>query len=289
MRRRRGSELAVGILVLSAAALVLWGYFWLTGQPLGHKGYTLVARLSDAAGLERGDRVRLAGVEVGNVRGIRLGPGAVWVELSVDAGVHLPEDSRAALRSDGVFGARHIELIPGSMPTLVRSGDTLAAVTRPTLPETIEAVGDRVNDILERASAALSPASVEALQSGAVSLARALDELAALNASLRKTADAFGRGFSEARLDGTAAGFEATARNLATASSDVRASAGSLASILAKIDAGEGSLGRAVNDPSLYDALLATTESLNAAARNTSSLVEDIRARPGRYVKIGLF
>lgn len=289
MRRRRGSEIAAGLLVLVAAALVLWGYFWLTGQPLGHQGYPLVVRLDDAGGLERGDRIRLAGVEVGNVRRIGLDSGGVWAEIRVDAEVRLPADSRAALRADGMFGDRHIELIPGRATVSLHGGDTLAAAQLPTLSQTIEVIGDRAQEVLTRAGEVLSPTSVEALQNSALSLSRALDELARLNASLRKTAEGFGRGFNEPRLDRTAVGLETTAEELAAASAEVRESAASLASILAKVDRGEGALGRAVNDPRLYDALLAATENIGAAAQNASSLVQDIQTRPGRYLKIALF
>lgn len=289
MRRRRGSEIAVGILALATAVLVLWGYFWLTGQPLGHQGYPVLVRLHDAAGLERGDRVRLAGVEVGNVRRVRLDAGSILAELRVDADVRLPSDSRAVLRSGGVFGDRHIELVPGRAATLLRGGDTLSGANMRTLSETIETVGARADEFLARASAVLSPPSVEALQNGALSLARALDELAVLNASLRKTAEGLGRGLNEGRVDRTAAGFEATARDLAAASADLRASTTSLASILGKIDRGHGSLGRAVNDPALYDALLQAAESFNAVAQRASSLVQDVRTHPDRYVKVSVF
>src|SRR4051812_31925743 len=77
MRRRRGSGVATGALVLVAGVVATWGYFWLTAQPLGQGSYPLMVQLADAGGLQRGDRVRLAGVQVGTVRKVGLQDGAV--------------------------------------------------------------------------------------------------------------------------------------------------------------------------------------------------------------------
>ncbi|MFL5402797.1 MAG: MlaD family protein, partial [Gemmatimonadales bacterium] len=107
MRRRKGSELATGILVLVATVVAVWGYFWLTAQPLGQGGYPLVVHLTDAGGLKRGDRVRLAGVEVGTVRAIGLRDGSVLVQITVDQELSLPRDSRVSLQSSGAFGGRY--------------------------------------------------------------------------------------------------------------------------------------------------------------------------------------
>jgi ABC-type transporter Mla subunit MlaD len=60
--RRQKFELWIGLLVIVSAVLLTWGYFWLTGQPLGERGYTVYVVLPNAQGLERGDRVQLSGV-----------------------------------------------------------------------------------------------------------------------------------------------------------------------------------------------------------------------------------
>src|SRR4051812_29400113 len=136
MRRRRGSAVATGALVLAAAVVAMWGYYWLTAQPLGQGNYPLVVQLSDAGGLQRGDRVRLAGVQVGTVRDVGLRHGAVLAEIAVDRDLTLPRDSRASLQSSGAFGGRYVSLEPGTSTATLRRGDTLAALKTPTLAET---------------------------------------------------------------------------------------------------------------------------------------------------------
>src|SRR6185312_7770246 len=125
MRRRKGSELATGALVLAAGVVAVWGYFWLTAQPLGRGGYHLVVQLADAGGLQRGDRVRLAGVQVGTVRQIGLRNGGVLAEITVDRELSLPRDSHASLQASGAFGGRYLALQPGKSAAMLARGDTL--------------------------------------------------------------------------------------------------------------------------------------------------------------------
>ncbi|HEV8456358.1 MAG TPA: MlaD family protein [Gemmatimonadales bacterium] len=289
MRRRKGSELATGALVLVAGAVAVWGYFWLTSQPLGHGGYPLVVQLTDAGGLERGDRVRLAGVEVGTVRHVGLRDGAVLADITVDRDLSLPRDSRASLQASGAFGGRYLALQPGKAEAILGRGDTLAARNIPTLAETFATVGTEAGEAFARASDLLSPDRVADLERGARSLSHSVDELTALTVALRATAAGVRRRVDDKRLDSTAADLALTARTLTGTSAELRAASASLRSILGKIDQGHGSLGQAVNDPALYRALVTAATHVDEAAVGARALVHDLRARPARYIRVSLF
>ena len=56
----------------------------------------------------------------------------------------------------------------------------------------------------------------------------------------------------------------------------------SLASVLGKIDRGDGTLGRMVNDTTLY-------AELNSTLREIRSLTADIRENPKNYVTVEVF
>jgi len=282
MRRRKGSELATGALVLIAGALATWGYYWLTAQPLGRGRYPLVVQLADAGGLQDGDRVRLAGVEVGTVRRIGLRDGAVLVDITVDRDLSLPRDSRALLQASGAFGGRYLALVPGRAAARLGRGDTLAAFTTPTLAETFAAAGTQATEAFARASDLLSPDHVAGLERGAKSLSHSVHELTALTVALRATAGGLRRRLDDERLD-------STVTDLAGASAELRVASASLVSILGKIDRGNGSLGRAVNDPMLYQALLAAATHVDGAALDAAALVRDLHARPERYLRVSVF
>jgi len=265
-----------------AGALAIWGYYWLTAQPLGHGRYPLVVQLADAGGLQDGDRVRLAGVEVGTVRRIGLRDGAVLVDITVDRDLSLPRDSRALLQASGAFGGRYLALVPGRAAARLGRGDTLAAFTTPTLAETFAAAGTQATEAFARASDLLSPDHVAGLERGAKSLSHSVHELTALTVALRATAGGLRRRLDDERLD-------STVTDLAGASAELRVASASLVSILGKIDRGNGSLGRAVNDPMLYQALLAAATHVDGAALDAAALVRDLHARPERYLRVSVF
>jgi phospholipid/cholesterol/gamma-HCH transport system substrate-binding protein len=52
--------------------------------------------------------------------------------------------------------------------------------------------------------------------------------------------------------------------------------------LLAKIETGEGTVGKLMNDPALYD-------SLTEASDNLASLLANLQQYPGRYVHFSLF
>ena len=55
-----------------------------------------------------------------------------------------------------------------------------------------------------------------------------------------------------------------------------------LDAILVKINKGEGSVGQLINNQQLY-------QEVEKAARDLNLLLEDIKANPGRYVKVSVF
>jgi ABC-type transporter Mla subunit MlaD len=76
----------------------------------------LRACFHDAEGVQNDSRVRLAGVDVGHIRRVRAMPRSphcpaeVEMLLETDYELRIPEDSVADIRSDGVLGAKYIEI-----------------------------------------------------------------------------------------------------------------------------------------------------------------------------------
>ena len=76
---------------------------------------TYTAEFSNVTGLENGNFVRIAGVEVGKVKHISIRPDAVAVvEFSADDTVMLTEGTKALIRYDNLIGGRYLELQDGA-------------------------------------------------------------------------------------------------------------------------------------------------------------------------------
>ncbi len=293
-RRRKKAELWIGLLTIVSFIVLLWGYFWLTGQPLGERGYNVVVVVPNASGLDKGDRVRLAGVEVGVVTSVRLvAADRVIVRLRLHRDLELPRDSRALLQSVGVFGDVIIALQAGSSQTMASDGDTLAVGTTTGLMDLAGDLGDQAQVVLGQIERLLADTAIDDVHGSAAALQGTLrelerlvrengDDFAALSRSLRQTAETLQETVEGTDVDKAVADIEATAAALAETAETLKQTAESIASVADKVDRGEGTLGLLVNDPSLY-------EDLRSAVNSVSSLSQDIQQNPGRYLKLAIF
>ncbi|KAF0119311.1 MAG: ABC-type transport system involved in resistance to organic solvent periplasmic component [Rhodospirillaceae bacterium] len=127
MKDRMDREIWVGVLVLALGTGVMGGvYGFRAVEGEGNDGYAVVARFNRSDGLVRGAEVRLAGVPVGRVRGHVLSEHyQVAVTLHMAAHIVLPEDSAAAIHSDGLLGPKFIEILPGGSERAIPPGGTM--------------------------------------------------------------------------------------------------------------------------------------------------------------------
>jgi len=280
---------ALGLLVLVAAAVFVWGLYYLQGDALLAGGRRLYLALGDGAGLKRGDRVWLSGVDVGQVRAVELAaPGRVVVELRLDGGVVLPSDTRARVQGD-VFGKNTVELLAGRSPAPLEDGDTIPGEPVPVLGEVIGELSGKARALLGEVDSLLSPravadvhATAAVLPAGARELRAAFEELHLAAAALRRRAEGVAAAEPGPAAARTLREFESSARAFGAAAGRLEQSLAALASVLEKVDRGAGTLGRLVNDTSLY-------AEFERAVREVRALVADVRERPDRYVSIRLF
>src|SRR6478752_1802416 len=72
---------------------------------------TYYAQFSDTGGINTGDKVRIAGVDVGRVRSMNIDGDKVVIGYSL-GGTQIGTDSRAAIRTDTILGRKNMEIEP---------------------------------------------------------------------------------------------------------------------------------------------------------------------------------
>lgn len=296
IRSEHRAELQVGLLVLLAGAALVAGVVWITGADIGGERFRFNALAPDAAQVSSGARVYLHGVDVGSVREVRLGDRGVVLGLDVGGDVEIPRDSRAVIEPSGFLGSQMVRLVPGGAQDRLATGDTIAAGTGPSLQSVATRLGGRAEDVLDRTARILSDSTVRALRTGAGDLSGTLRELrrlvraeretvGRLLESLNRTSDNLARATSGPEMERTVTRLDSLTRELNRTSEGLTASSESLASILDKMDRGEGSLGKLVNDDRLYERVSAAAENVQSASEEVAALSKDIRQRPERYLE----
>lgn len=127
--KRFDVEMAVGIFLVAGFLCFVWLAVRLGDVGLFQEArYPLQARFGSVAGLKPGATVEVAGVRVGEVTGIRLDQEyyEAVVEMALDKGVKLQEDSIASIRTTGIIGERYVSISPGGSPQTLPPGGEIA-------------------------------------------------------------------------------------------------------------------------------------------------------------------
>jgi phospholipid/cholesterol/gamma-HCH transport system substrate-binding protein len=202
--------------------------------------------------------------------------------------------------TNGIMGGKAIEFVPGVADTYFERGAVIPSVSEDglldvasTSIEDVIAEFKRIVNSLDATSTTIN----SVLQQNAESFKGTMDNI---NSTTRQLADAgvgdmikelgaFTHTLQEnsGRLDSIMANLDTVSGELAE--SDIKGIAGSLdasidnlGKVLAKINEGEGTLGKLLEDPAMYD-------SLTVAAGNLNALLADLKANPKRYVHFSLF
>lgn len=123
MKGKLNLELVVGVFLL--VGILCLGYLSVRLGKVdvwGKPGYRVFAVFSDVGGLRDGAPVEVAGVEVGQVEGIRLEDYEARVVLRVKPGLVLREDTIVSVKTRGLIGEKFIQISPGAADEVIRPG-----------------------------------------------------------------------------------------------------------------------------------------------------------------------
>lgn len=294
-RQSGGREARIGIFVIVGIISAIAVLFVLTDPATLRGRYILVTPLEDAGGIRRGDPITMRGVNIGRIHDFDMVGSVVNIMLEVEGAWEIPQDSRTRLAGTGLFGGRTMEVVPGDSPIPYAEGDTIPSIGEEAgIFGTAERVGTSAQTALDQINLLLAEPTIAAVQGTAAELhaltAELRSALAAQQAQLNLLAASLTRSAAEIeRVSAAAPDVASVAARADSAMIQVAMTARTLEhttslldSILTGLDSGEGTLGRLIEDPTLYD-------NLTRAADAVALLATDIRENPRRYIRIGLF
>ena len=100
----------VGIISIVLIALGLGGAFSVNKFQSLRGVYEVSADLEDAAGLQSGNEVRVAGVKVGRITDVTLTADAARVTMEIESDVQLPQETKVEVKLKTLLGQKFIDL-----------------------------------------------------------------------------------------------------------------------------------------------------------------------------------
>lgn len=184
----RGATWRVGVF-LTVCGLGLVAMLAIFAQLRFEAENVYTAEFSTVAGLEDGNFVRIAGVEVGKVKGIRIrDDGVALVEFGIDQTVVLTEGSRAVIRYRNLIGERYLALEEGVGGTRRLASGATIPLSRTAPPLDLDALLGGFRPLFRALNPeqvnALSGQLIEALQGEGATLTSLLTQTATLTSTL---------------------------------------------------------------------------------------------------------
>jgi phospholipid/cholesterol/gamma-HCH transport system substrate-binding protein len=288
-------EVLVGLIVTAAIVVTVLGSLWLARGGLS-KGYPLYAKFPWGAGLKQGQPVLLVGVNVGYVDQVDLHQdGTLVTTLRIQKDYKVPVTSKATVVPNGIFGDQAVAVTPSKPdPRSFKPNDTIPI--GPSSPG-IAQLTSKADSIASSVNAVTTALQHEFVASGGIrdmrnaigATNRLVTEFAAIAneqsrqlsatlTSLRRATTAI----DPAKVDSTVSNLRTASANMAEMSSQLKETSGKLDAIIAKVDSGNGSAAKLLNDPGVYN-------DVRQLLQRMDSLVADIKKNPKRYINVKVF
>lgn len=295
----RSTEFKVGLTVLVAIVTLIVGIVWLKEMSLHAEKRVYRVAFSNTGGLAASDEVRVNGLRKGQVRDMRLVGDHVVVELELAKDVTLTHDSRVAIRDLGMMGEKVISIDLRSTGLAYGPRDTVPGDYEPGLNDvmtrlggTADAMADMASDLRDLTHRLNRDGQLEQVVGNFNATSQELRALVtenrtALNRTLRNFSDASETAKSlttdrEGQLRRALDDFSSAAEKMDRLSGRLDSLRVVVQTVATRVNSGEGTLGRLVNDQRLYDDLSSSVSSLR-------SLIEDIKKNPKKYFKVSVF
>ena len=241
------------------------------------RGYTLYALFHNVQDLKVGDRVKMAGVEVGRIEGIDLQDEEARVTMKMKKGVQVKLDSVAMIKFTGLMGQDFVSLSFGTPEASVaQDGTVLKSAEQPDLSVLLAKI-DNVATGVENLTKSFSGIKIDELLGPFVDFMK--DNRAPLTASISNI-DAVTTQISEGKGTVGKLIYDPTLYDSAlTAVTNLQSTLADAKSIVNQINAGQGTAGKLVKDDKLYNE---TTSSMT----NLKEILQKINQGQGTIGKL---
>ena len=299
-------EVKIGIFAVAMIGVAWAGIRFLKGFDIFSRNVEYYAAYDQINGVQAASPIMMKGVKIGTVTGISFDPQRsdnVVLQFTIKRQYRIPTDSEAKIFSNGLMGAKAIEITYGTADTYLQKGDTLRSSRDRDLMDMAGSELDFFKQKVSQVTGDLSRTLTNLnrlMEANAQNISGTLSHLNAITGDMAGLLDAEKRNLKAAvddltefsamlgrntpRVDsiiGDVDRFtsqlteEQFARKLSQAVEH-------LDGLVACIAQGEGTIGKLISDPELYD-------SLEKASDNLAALLADVKQYPGRYVHLSLF
>ena len=313
---RVSNETKVGALTVIAVTLMILGFNFLKGKTIFKSGNFIYAKYSDTKGIIVSNPVFINGFQVGTVfeiENIHDNLSEIVVTLKLNEPYKIPVNSVATIQ-ENPLGTNSISIVLGDAKNYFKNEDTiktapaasllgdimntlspLGVQTKNTIAS-LEKVLNNINHVLNDESKENIRATLENLSKTTLKLNNSMASIEAMlekqNGSVSKSFDninSFTKNLTDnnQKISNILSNLDSTSKSIKDADlyntiKVIRTAVNELSITLQKLNNGDGTASKLLNDAAVYKELQNTIKSVN-------TLVDDVKVHPKRYVNISVF
>ena len=309
------NETKVGAIAVVSVTMLILGFNFLKGKKLFSKSTTLYGVYGNVQGLQNSNPVVINGLQVGTVYKISTDKdmSRIKVEFNITKDINIPNNSIAMIKPNPI-GTTSVEIKLGDSKVNLNSGDSIyteanAGVfndilkkVNPVLFEVQKAVSSldtlilNINSVIDprtKGNIGSTFENLKAITSSMITSTAYLEKLlntetGALAKTLQNVNSITGNlATNNEKINSVVTNLDKTTTKLSQLDfqrtlNSLDSTINGLKAIVGKLDNPNGTMGKLINDPTLYQNLASTGNKLNL-------LLDDIRVNPKRYVSISVF
>lgn len=259
------AEIKVGVVFFIGVCILVLFTLIFTDIHLFRKYYTLDVLFDSVGGLEKGDKVTLGGMEVGDVKDLTMEENIIRVRLAIRSEIKIPATSIIKVVDVGLLGGKRVDIV-WQEPTseFFGPGMEIRGESSPGLSGALERLGESGEKVEEILTSTKQIADKIARGEGTIGKLVSED-------TMYQDAQKF---FAELRqlIEENRAKVSGMVDELREAAPKLKRTLGNLEEITAQINRGEGALGRLVKDEEIYEQVNQTLSSVKTASQKLTDL-----------------
>jgi phospholipid/cholesterol/gamma-HCH transport system substrate-binding protein len=310
------NETKVGALTIIAITLIILGFNFLRGKTIFKSGNFIYAKYTDTKGLIVSNPVFVNGFQIGSVFDIEnksADLSQIIVSIKLNNPYHIPNNSVATIQ-DNPLGTNSISIVLGDSKVFLKSEDTIktapAASLLGDLMNTLSPLGEQtkqtinelqkvlvnINQVLNENNKANLEVIIKNLATTTENLNKSMESIESMlqkqNGSIAQTANnlnTFTKNLNEnnKKINNIVSNLDSTTKQIKDADlyktiTGIQLAVNELSIALHTMNTGNGTAGKLLSDPAIYNELQNTIKSVN-------TLVDDVKTHPKRYINVSVF